>query len=83
MSPPFRPADDLNSRHRTVSCTIASTVFCTGATPARLPQWRKAAFTGRIPLPPLPEQARKAGKCSPSPTHPQAPQPTKDLILMK
>jgi hypothetical protein len=26
---------------------------------------------------------RKAGKCSPSPTYPQAPQPTKDLILMK
>src|SRR5438105_15828886 len=24
-------------------------------------------------LPPLPEQARKAGKCSPSPTYPQAP----------
>src|SRR6202043_1822771 len=34
-------------------------------------------------LPPLPEQARKAGKCSPSPTYPQAPQPMKDLILMK
>jgi len=32
--------------------------------------------------PPLPEPARKAGKCSPSPTYPQAPQPTKDLILM-
>jgi putative transposase len=28
-------------------------------------------------LPPLPEQARKAGKCSPSPTCPQAPQPTR------
>jgi hypothetical protein len=25
------------------------------------------------PLPPLPEQARKAGKCSSSPTYPQAP----------
>jgi hypothetical protein len=24
-------------------------------------------------LPPLPERARKAGKCSPSPTYPQAP----------
>ena len=34
-------------------------------------------------LPPLPEQARKAGKCSPSPTYPQAPQPMKDLMLMK
>ena len=34
-------------------------------------------------LPPLHEQARKVGKCSPSPTSPQAPQPTKDLILMK
>src|SRR5689334_25226580 len=34
-------------------------------------------------LPPLPEPARKAGKCSPSPTYPQAPQPTKHLILMK
>jgi hypothetical protein len=34
-------------------------------------------------LPPLPEKARKAGKCSPSPTYPQAPQPTKDLILIR
>src|SRR5437868_8732857 len=32
-------------------------------------------------LPPLPERARKAGKCSPSPTYPQAPQLAKDLIL--
>src|SRR6516162_9157630 len=31
-------------------------------------------------LPPLPEPARKAGKCSPSPTYPQAPLPTTDLI---
>jgi putative transposase len=29
---------------------------------------------------PLPERARKAGKCSPSPTYPQAPQSTKRLI---
>ncbi len=35
------------------------------------------------PLPPPPEPARKAAKCSPSPTYPQAPQPTKDLMLMK
>jgi putative transposase len=35
------------------------------------------------PLPPPPEPARKAGKCSPSPTYPQAPRPTKDLILMR
>ena len=34
-------------------------------------------------LPPLPERARKAGKCSPSPTYPQAPQPTRNLKLMK
>jgi putative transposase len=34
-------------------------------------------------LPPLPEQARKVGKCSPSPTSPQAPPPTINLILMK
>src|SRR5271155_3098721 len=33
-------------------------------------------------LPPLPERARKAGKCSPSPTYPQAPQSTKRLMLM-
>jgi hypothetical protein len=32
-------------------------------------------------LPPLPEPARKAGKCSPSPTSPQAPRPTMELIL--
>ena len=37
----------------------------------------------RAALPPLPEPAREAGKCSPSPTYPQAPQSTKDLILMK
>src|SRR5436309_7503766 len=30
-------------------------------------------------LPPLPEQARKAGKCSPSPTYPQAPQSIRDI----
>ena len=35
------------------------------------------------PLPPHPEQARQAGKCSPSPTYPQAPQPTKDWISMQ
>ncbi len=33
-------------------------------------------------LPPLPEPARKAGKCSPSPTYPPAPQSTKRLMLM-
>src|SRR5271167_459413 len=43
---------------------------------------------GRSALPtgsacPLPEQTRKAGKCSPSPTSPQAPPPAKDLILMR
>jgi putative transposase len=30
-------------------------------------------------LPPLPERARKAGKCSPSPTYPQAPQVNKTI----
>ena len=34
-------------------------------------------------LPPLPERARKAGKCSPSPTYPQPPQPAKNLILIR
>src|SRR5215470_6928467 len=34
-------------------------------------------------LPPLPELARKAGKCSPSTTYPQAPPPIRDLILIK
>src|SRR5262249_24493547 len=34
-------------------------------------------------LPPLPEPTRKAGKCSPSPTSPQAQPPIKDLILMR
>jgi hypothetical protein len=33
-------------------------------------------------LPPLPERARKAGKWSPSPTYPQAPQSTKRLMLI-
>jgi len=32
--------------------------------------------------PPLPEPARKAGKCSPSPTSPPAPQPQYALIMM-
>src|SRR6266404_1752621 len=31
-------------------------------------------------LPPLPEPARKAGKCSPSPTSPPAQPPTQGLI---
>src|ERR1700726_1131844 len=31
-------------------------------------------------LPPLPEPARKAGKCSPSPTYPPARPPTQGLI---
>jgi putative transposase len=35
------------------------------------------------PLPRPPEPARKAGKCLPSPTYPQAPRLTKDLILMR
>src|SRR5262249_46506644 len=34
-------------------------------------------------LPPLSEPARKAGKCSHSPTSPQAPRPIMDLIFMK
>jgi putative transposase len=38
---------------------------------------RSASPTGSAS--PLPEQARKAGKCSPSPTSPQAPPPTKEL----
>src|SRR5260370_33272857 len=33
------------------------------------------------PLPPLPEQARNAGKCSPSPTYPQAPQQTREIDI--
>jgi hypothetical protein len=33
------------------------------------------------PLPPLPKQARKAGKCSPSPTYPQAPQQTREIDI--
>src|SRR5260370_31907871 len=32
-------------------------------------------------LSPLPEQARKAGKCSPSPTYPQAPQQTREIDI--
>ena len=43
---------------------------------------------GRSALPsggacPLSEPARKARKCSPSPTYPQAPQPAEDLKLMR
>jgi putative transposase len=40
---------------------------------------RSASPTGCASL--LPEQAREAGKCSPSPTYPQAPQPTKNLNI--
>jgi hypothetical protein len=32
-------------------------------------------------LPPLPERARKAGKCSPSPTYPQAPQLATGILI--
>jgi hypothetical protein len=53
---------------------------------SRLPQslWgcgRSASPTGDAPR--LPEQARKAGKCSPSPTSPQAPRTTTGLISME
>jgi hypothetical protein len=41
---------------------------------------RSASPTGSAS--PLPEQARKAGKCSPSPTYPQAPRPQRKLISM-
>src|SRR6201997_5093580 len=34
-------------------------------------------------LPPLPERARKAGKCSPSPTYPQDPSTTDELLLIR
>src|SRR5215471_14673608 len=47
-----------------------------GRASRRLPGWTvKAAF-------PPPEPARKVGKSSPSPADPQAPQPTKALLLM-
>jgi hypothetical protein len=39
--------------------------------------WRRPA-----PPPPLPEQARKAGKCSPSPTYPPAQQQQQDLLMI-
>ena len=41
---PFRPGYHLNSRHRTVSCTGASTVICTGAT--RRPRQRASTQGG-------------------------------------
>src|SRR2546429_309964 len=37
-------------------------------------------FADRLRPPRLPEPARKAGKCSPSPTSPRAQQPTEELI---
>ena len=43
---------------------------------------RSALPTG-CASPRFPSELGKAGKCSPSPTYPQAPQPTRDLISMK
>jgi transposase InsO family protein len=37
----------------------------------------------RLRFPRLPSQLGKQGKCSPSPTYPQAPPPTMNLLLMK
>src|SRR5713226_405279 len=53
--------------------------YCTRAMPVDM--WT-IGLRRPAPPPPLPEQARKAGKCSPSPTYPQTPQPTKDSILL-
>src|ERR1700730_16645323 len=70
-------------------CTMRSASTRTSAIAHRGKFTRKACgyvddrLCRPAPLPPLPEQARQAGKCSPSPTYPQAPQPTKDVILMK
>jgi len=46
---PLRASDYFNARHRTVSCTGASTVRCTGAyyQPEPTPS-RRAAITGRL-----------------------------------
>ena len=43
---------------------------------------RSVAFPALSALPPPREPARKMRKCSPSPTSPQALQPTKDLMLI-
>ena len=40
-------------------------------------------FADRLRFPRFPSKLGRRGNCSPSPTSPQAPQPTKDLILMK
>ncbi len=39
-------------------------------------------FADRLRFPRFPSKLGKAGKCSPSPTYLQAPQPTKELMLM-
>src|SRR5438270_12386693 len=48
-TPPFRPGDDLKSRHRTVSSTSANTVACTSAYQPNTASLCKAAITGRLP----------------------------------
>src|SRR5205807_3810913 len=47
-TPPFRPGDDFNPRHRTVSSTRENTVACTSAY-----QPGKAAITGRLHWSPM------------------------------
>src|SRR5205814_8779925 len=49
-TPPFRPGDDLKSRHRTVSSTSANTVACTSAYQPNTASLCKAAITGRLLL---------------------------------
>src|SRR5262249_36288167 len=45
--PPLRAAEQLELRHRTVSCTGASTVACTGAYPARSVDRRQGGLPRR------------------------------------
>jgi hypothetical protein len=44
---------------------------------------RLAGVADRLRFPRLAEPARKARKCSPSPTYPQAPPSTMNLLMMK
>ncbi|HEY3615346.1 MAG TPA: hypothetical protein VGK96_00955, partial [Candidatus Sulfotelmatobacter sp.] len=49
-TPSFRPGDDFNPRHRTVSSTRANTIACISAYQPDTPSLRKAAITGRLLL---------------------------------
>src|SRR5215813_1137281 len=94
MRKPRMPGVQELTKYRPVGvleccCTTQSALTKASVTARRARFTRKACgyvddrLRRPAALPPLPKRAWKAGKCSPSPTYPQAPQPAMELILIE